>query len=524
MVGKKKKDHKGLIICMLIFFLFMITFPLKAQNREFRGGNMPSMMIEKKADRMTVYKHLNDEYYVGYPLNYRCKPYENEIYPSFYDNWGIGQVFLATINSDYSQMSEVAKLFRIGEAELAIAVPGKGGKSGISYVGGSAHGFEIIKNGDAGREMSFTIDNIVFDEGEIVGLRPACSITVSQGSELYQAYSNSDPFAYVTKQWIFEDGQSLEIKTNLKFYRNIRVTWGQFGMFCVYRHFEGDSSKRYLTNKAVKDNNIDIIYNIEDGWADQIENASLATVDYNCDKITEYGEYGLQFSLAVKDYTKKNGGGMFVGYNGTGTYNKMYFELCTGYDASKDEELYSTSVWDISGNYVDPTIHKLTYYVDGIPYKEYQYQEKEKIIAEAEPSKEGYTFSGWSEIPETMPAHDVTVTGSFAVNSYKLTYIIDEVVYKEVMYNYGAVITPEPTPDGDYLTFEWLNLPQTMPAQDLVIYAQYTTYTTDVKEIMFPKAKKVIFYSLSGLKINELRKGLNIIRTSNGVKKYAVRK
>lgn len=29
------------------------------------------------------------------------------------------------------------------------------------------------------------------------------------------------------------------------------------------------------------------------------------------------------------------------------------------------------------------------------------------------PSIEGYTFSGWSEIPITMPAHDVTVTGSF---------------------------------------------------------------------------------------------------------------
>ena len=29
------------------------------------------------------------------------------------------------------------------------------------------------------------------------------------------------------------------------------------------------------------------------------------------------------------------------------------------------------------------------------------------------PAKEGYTFSGWSKIPETMPAHDVIITGSF---------------------------------------------------------------------------------------------------------------
>lgn len=30
-----------------------------------------------------------------------------------------------------------------------------------------------------------------------------------------------------------------------------------------------------------------------------------------------------------------------------------------------------------------------------------------------EPTMEGYVFSGWSEIPETMPANDVTIEGTF---------------------------------------------------------------------------------------------------------------
>ena len=29
------------------------------------------------------------------------------------------------------------------------------------------------------------------------------------------------------------------------------------------------------------------------------------------------------------------------------------------------------------------------------------------------PVKEGYTFSGWSEVPATMPAEDIVVEGSF---------------------------------------------------------------------------------------------------------------
>ena len=30
------------------------------------------------------------------------------------------------------------------------------------------------------------------------------------------------------------------------------------------------------------------------------------------------------------------------------------------------------------------------------------------------PTKEGHTFSGWSEAPETMPAEDIVIEGSFS--------------------------------------------------------------------------------------------------------------
>ena len=117
--------------------------------------------------------------------------------------------------------------------------------------------------------------------------------------------------------------------------------------------------------------------------------------------------------------------------------------------------------------------YKLTYTVDGEEYKSSEVEYGATITAEEAPTKEGYTFSGWSEIPETMPAHDVTVTGSFNINSYKLTYMIDEKVYKETMYEYGATITPEPAPDGDFVNFEWIELPETMPAHDVIVTGTY---------------------------------------------------
>ena len=62
--------------------------------------------------------------------------------------------------------------------------------------------------------------------------------------------------------------------------------------------------------------------------------------------------------------------------------------------------------------------YKLTYSVDGKEYRSYDIYYGTAITPEAAPAKEGYTFSGWSEIPGTMPANDVTVSGTFTANTY----------------------------------------------------------------------------------------------------------
>ena len=97
------------------------------------------------------------------------------------------------------------------------------------------------------------------------------------------------------------------------------------------------------------------------------------------------------------------------------------------------------------------------------------------ITPEANPTKEGYTFSGWSDIPATMPAHDVTVTGSFTVNKYKLTYTIDGAVYKTYDVEYCATITPEANPAKEGYTFSgWSDIPATMPAHDVTVTGSFT--------------------------------------------------
>jgi len=163
--------------------------------------------------------------------------------------------------------------------------------------------------------------------------------------------------------------------------------------------------------------------------------------------------------------------------------------------------------------------YKLIYKVDDVEYKSYEIEFGATIIAEPEPTKEGFTFSGWSEIPKTMPAHDATVTGTFVINSYKLTYMIDDKVYKETMYEYGATITPELQPEGNYSTFEWTDLPETMPAHDVVVYA---SYTSGIVELLMTKQQNVRIYSPNGNRLNAPQKGLNIIRMNDGKSKKVI--
>lgn len=119
--------------------------------------------------------------------------------------------------------------------------------------------------------------------------------------------------------------------------------------------------------------------------------------------------------------------------------------------------------------------YNLTYIINSEIYKSYQVEEGRTITPEPFPTKEGFTFNGWSEIPETMPDHDVTITGSFTINKYKLTYIVDGIKYKTYEVEYGANITPEAAPTKEDYTFSgWSELPKTMPAHDVTVSGTFS--------------------------------------------------
>lgn len=142
---------------------------------------------------------------------------------------------------------------------------------------------------------------------------------------------------------------------------------------------------------------------------------------------------------------------------------------------TSDEGTLEFGTVDIKKVYTSIATIKIVYTVDGEVFKTYYHHAGVKIKSEAVPEKEGYSFSGWDNEPTVMPDHDITVAGTFSINSYKLTYKVDDEVYKTFDVEYGTSITPEAEPTKEGYTFSgWSEIPETMPAEDVTITGTFT--------------------------------------------------
>ena len=126
------------------------------------------------------------------------------------------------------------------------------------------------------------------------------------------------------------------------------------------------------------------------------------------------------------------------------------------------------------------TVNKytLTYVVDGKIYSEQTVTYGDSITLLSNPRKLGFTFSGWSveALPKTMPAFNIEITGSFIINQYTLTYVVDGEVYAVETLDYGALITPREPPVKEGYTFSgWSEIPHRMLPYDVTITGTFTT-------------------------------------------------
>ena len=110
------------------------------------------------------------------------------------------------------------------------------------------------------------------------------------------------------------------------------------------------------------------------------------------------------------------------------------------------------------------------------------------ITAPEAPTREGYTFIGWDkEIPTTMPAENMTVTAQWEINQYTITFDTNggsEIA--PITQDYGTAITApaDPTREGYTFTGWDREIPTTMPAENITLKARWKDTEKPTGEII----------------------------------------
>ncbi len=159
-----------------------------------------------------------------------------------------------------------------------------------------------------------------------------------------------------------------------------------------------------------------------------------------------------------------------------------------------------------------PQTFKITYKVSGAGYNsadtyaEENYAYNDDVTPYAEPAAiDGYTWSGWSDIPEKLPNYAVTVTGTFTPKQYSIVYVDpDGHLVKAITQDYDTPIS-EGAPDIDNnwhtpaLTYTgWdYELPEKMPlfADTDTFEVDGVTYTgVKVSPVSRPNEKVTVYF------------------------------
>ncbi len=130
--------------------------------------------------------------------------------------------------------------------------------------------------------------------------------------------------------------------------------------------------------------------------------------------------------------------------------------------------------------------YKITYYVDNVIVNVDEYKYGDKVTAYNYTPEAGESFGGWTTtIPETMPANDVNIYGTTSTNTYTVTFNVNGKEYTKLSFAYGANVTAPAYTVPEGYSFTGWNLPETMPAENITLDATLTKNSYFVKYYLF---------------------------------------
>lgn len=252
------------------------------------------------------------------------------------------------------------------------------------------------------------------------------------------------------------------------------------------------------------------------GWNKSVPSTMPAGVTYITAQWTK-NTYGLYLyrnnpNSAPVYQTKTNSSSCPEGTNNTSCYSNE-FTSAYKYSVYKYDSTISYPTWykvgykhtgwkqtapaKMPANYLyldakwTPINYTMTFNTDGgssVPSITQGYETS--VTKPADPTRTGYTFKGWSPaIPSTMPYGNTSYTAQWDINTYYVTFYdgfsLGSMSSKPVTYGSSlSSITYPKTPTHEGYTFTgWdpATLPATMPANDIIVNAQWSLNYYKVK-------------------------------------------
>ena len=160
-----------------------------------------------------------------------------------------------------------------------------------------------------------------------------------------------------------------------------------------------------------------------------------------------------------------------------------YSETVPSGKAEGEYTVYYRVTGDENYNDVEPqtvtaaigeNIHTVTYIVDGEEFAKFDVNFGQAVARPRTPQKEGYKFAWIDEIPETMPAEDVTINGTFTPIEYTATFVDENgKTVKKVTFTVETEKLDEPAvPEKTNYNGKWEEY--IIEAKDLTIKPVYT--------------------------------------------------
>gem|GEM_PF-3191079 len=208
------------------------------------------------------------------------------------------------------------------------------------------------------------------------------------------------------------------------------------------------------------------------------------------------------------------------GYTFNGWFSDENCETAFDFDKAITEDTIVYAKWTADG-------YTISYDLDGgenAAANPESYTVESNTITLADPTKTGYTFTGWTYEGQTTPTKDVTIakgstgtkkfTANWQINQYTITFDTDGgTTVDSITQDYGTAITLPDAPTKDDCIFGgWEDLPETMPASNTTVNAKWITLTKyEAKEPTCTETGNIEYYLGSD--------GNRYVKDENGYKK-----